>query len=72
MSHSETLCLTITIRTCFYVLGLIATTDQGADVLAEFGWEATMTPLRTATGLCLPQDLTKFLHVCSCSSVKVP
>ncbi|KAF8305657.1 hypothetical protein DL93DRAFT_2172481 [Clavulina sp. PMI_390] len=56
--------LVLSVRgTCFYVLGLVATTDQGADVLSEYGWEATMTPLRTATGLCLPQDIMRFLHI---------
>lgn len=29
-----------TFSTAFYVLGLIASTPRGADILLEFGWEA--------------------------------
>ena len=51
-------------RTCFYVLGLISSTPQGAEVLDEYEWEATVTPLGFTTGLCLPMDVEKFLYVC--------
>lgn len=36
-----TLCKVLTLRgTCFYVLGLIATTRQGADILKTLNWES--------------------------------
>ncbi|ELU39022.1 ste16 [Rhizoctonia solani AG-1 IA] len=37
--------------TCFFVLGLISSTPQGAEVLDEYEWEATVTPLGFTTGL---------------------
>ncbi|KAG8695134.1 hypothetical protein FRC09_009374 [Ceratobasidium sp. 395] len=49
--------------TCFYVLGLISSTPQGAEVLDEYEWEATVTPLGLTTGLCLPMDVEKFLYI---------
>ncbi|KAF8606948.1 hypothetical protein BDV93DRAFT_331061 [Ceratobasidium sp. AG-I] len=49
--------------TCFYVLGLISNTPQGAEVLDEYEWEATVTPLGFTTGLCLPMDVEKFLYI---------
>ncbi|CAE6415154.1 unnamed protein product [Rhizoctonia solani] len=49
--------------TCFYVLGLISSTPQGAEVLDEYEWEATVTPLGFTTGLCLPMDIEKFLYI---------
>ncbi|KAG9079106.1 hypothetical protein FS749_008827, partial [Ceratobasidium sp. UAMH 11750] len=49
--------------TCFYVLGLISSTPQGAEVLDEYEWEATVTPLGFTTGLCLPMDVEKFLYI---------
>jgi len=50
-------------RTCFYVLGLISSTPQGAEILSDYGWEATLSPLGLPTGLCVPLDLGKFLLV---------
>ncbi|GAB1520827.1 hypothetical protein RhiTH_003915 [Rhizoctonia solani] len=49
--------------TCFFVLGLISSTPQGAEVLDEYEWEATVTPLGFTTGLCLPMDIEKFLYI---------
>jgi rapamycin-insensitive companion of mTOR len=51
-------------RTCFYVLGLISSTPHGAEILSDYGWEATLSPLGFPTGLCVPIDLEKFLSVC--------
>ena len=50
-------------RTCFYVLGLISSTPQGAEILSDYGWEATLSPLGFPTGLCVPLELEKFLSV---------
>lgn len=49
--------------TCFYVLGLISSTPQGAEILSDYGWEATLSPLGFPTGLCVPIELEKFLSI---------
>ncbi|KAF8627432.1 hypothetical protein AX17_006246 [Amanita inopinata Kibby_2008] len=49
--------------TCFFVLGLISSTPQGAEILAEYGWEATLSPLGLPTGLCVPVNLEKFITI---------
>jgi hypothetical protein len=50
-------------RTCFFVLGLISSTSQGAEILDDYRWEATLSPLGLPTGLCIPSDLDKFISV---------
>jgi rapamycin-insensitive companion of mTOR len=50
-------------RTCFYVLSLISSTSQGAEILDDYQWEATLSPLGTPTGLCMPVDVEKFMSV---------
>lgn len=52
-------------RTCFFVLGLISSTYQGAEILDDYHWEATTTPLAIPTGLCIPTDIDKFISVSS-------
>jgi len=49
--------------TCFFVLGLISSTAQGADILAEYGWEAAHSPLGMPTGICTPTSLEKFINI---------
>ncbi|EJD50823.1 hypothetical protein AURDEDRAFT_111977 [Auricularia subglabra TFB-10046 SS5] len=49
--------------TCFFVLGLISATPQGAEILDDYGWEATMSPLGATTGLCVPTQLDNFLRL---------
>jgi rapamycin-insensitive companion of mTOR len=51
------------LRTCFFVLGLISSTSQGAEILDDYHWEATLSPLGTPTGLCIPVDVEKFMLV---------
>ncbi|WVQ77136.1 hypothetical protein IAR50_006819 [Cryptococcus sp. DSM 104548] len=54
----------LTIRgTCFFTIGLISSTRMGAEILEEFGWIATRTPLGHTTGLCLPNDVSRFVHL---------
>ncbi|ODO05811.1 hypothetical protein I350_04872 [Cryptococcus amylolentus CBS 6273] len=54
----------LTIRgTCFFVIGLISSTRMGAEILEEFGWIATRTPLGHTTGLCLPNDVSRFVNI---------
>ncbi|KAL1745112.1 Rapamycin-insensitive companion of mTOR, N-term-domain-containing protein [Schizophyllum fasciatum] len=47
--------------TCFFVLGLISSTSQGAEILADYEWEATLSPLGLPTGLCMPQHVERFV-----------
>jgi hypothetical protein len=50
-------------RTCFFILGLISSTCQGAEILDDYHWEATATPLAIPTGICIPTDVEKFISV---------
>ncbi|KAF7365155.1 hypothetical protein MVEN_00387000 [Mycena venus] len=49
--------------TCFFVLGLISSTSQGAEILDDYRWEATLSPLGLPTGLCIPVDLDLFISI---------
>ncbi|KAG8908318.1 hypothetical protein FRC00_011289, partial [Tulasnella sp. 408] len=49
--------------TAFFVLGLISSTTQGAELLEEYEWEATLTPLGETTGLCVPLDVAGFVQI---------
>jgi large subunit ribosomal protein L17e len=50
-------------RTCFFILGLISSTSQGAEILDDYHWESTLTPLGFPTGICIPADVERFLSV---------
>ncbi|RDB17886.1 Target of rapamycin complex 2 subunit ste20 [Hypsizygus marmoreus] len=49
--------------TCFFVLGLISSTSQGAEILDDYDWEATLSPLGIPTGLCIPVDFESFTRI---------
>ncbi|KAF9475644.1 hypothetical protein BDN70DRAFT_883456 [Pholiota conissans] len=49
--------------TCFFVLGLISSTTQGAEILDDYNWEATLSPLGIPTGLCIPADVERFISL---------
>lgn len=49
--------------TCFFVIGLISCTQMGAEILEEYGWVSTRTPLGQTTGLCLPNDISRFAYI---------
>jgi len=49
--------------TCFFVLGLVSSTCQGAEILDDYHWEATTTPLAIPTGICIPTDIEKFISL---------
>ncbi|KAG6337319.1 hypothetical protein ID866_1781 [Astraeus odoratus] len=57
--------------TCFFVLGLISSTLQGAEILDDYRWEATLSPLGHPTGLCIPVDLDKFISLPAWEPVEV-
>lgn len=57
--------LKLSARTCFFVIGLIASTEQGAEILSDYGWSAATTSLGDPTGICVPEDISKFMTVCA-------
>ncbi|OZJ02093.1 hypothetical protein BZG36_04577 [Bifiguratus adelaidae] len=58
--HSEVLSLK---GTSYYVLGLICRTQQGVELLGEFGWEGVVYPNGEVAGLCVPANLRPFLII---------
>ncbi|KIM43166.1 hypothetical protein M413DRAFT_443978 [Hebeloma cylindrosporum] len=57
--------------TCFFVLGLISSTSQGAEILDDYHWEATLSPLGLPTGLCIPEDIERFIFLPSWTATPV-
>ncbi|TIB33360.1 hypothetical protein E3P77_01003 [Wallemia ichthyophaga] len=49
--------------TCYFVLGLIASTEAGITILERFGWQSTVSTLGQPLGICLPKNLNKFVHI---------
>lgn len=49
--------------TCYFVLGLIAKTQQGVELLGELGWESVVSPNGEPEGLCVPLNLSRFLTI---------
>ncbi|SCU83803.1 LAFA_0D05908g1_1 [Lachancea sp. 'fantastica'] len=47
--------------TAFYVLGLIANTDEGCEILDELGWNCTLDVLKMPLALAFPKDIRQFL-----------
>ena len=45
------------------MLGLIAKTEQGVEILGELGWEGVVSPNGVVEGLCVPVNLREFLSV---------
>ena len=58
------------ISTVFFVIGLLCSSRLGAEIMEEYGWISTFTPLGKTTGLCLPNDLFKIARV-SCVISKI-
>ncbi|KAF9221011.1 hypothetical protein BS17DRAFT_786363, partial [Gyrodon lividus] len=57
--------------TCFFVLGLISSTMQGAEILDDYRWEATLSPVGFPTGLCVPVDLDRFISLPTWEPIEV-
>lgn len=63
--------------TAFFVLGLISRSVHGLEILSEHGWLSNTTLLGKSFGLCIPNELSKFLsykpweHETS-SSIRLP
>jgi rapamycin-insensitive companion of mTOR len=45
------------------VLGLISSTLEGVRILERLGWDSVLNTMGTPTGLCVPQDPSKFLSL---------
>ncbi|TNY18128.1 Rapamycin-insensitive companion of mTOR, N-term-domain-containing protein [Rhodotorula diobovata] len=48
--------------TATYALALISSTEEGAEMLDELGWESVITPLRGPTGICVPMYLNDYIY----------
>lgn len=59
-------------RTCYYVLGLIASTTQGPELLIDCGWIAALTPLGNSTGICVPRDINAFICIPAWEPIERP
>lgn len=44
-------------------MGLISATQQGAELLQDYGWQSACTPLGAPLGLCIPVDVSRFVEV---------
>ncbi|KAI9096093.1 Rapamycin-insensitive companion of mTOR, N-term-domain-containing protein [Phlyctochytrium arcticum] len=49
--------------TCYYVIGLIAKTPAGVELLEDLGWETVAQSHGVLEGLCIPKDESLFLHI---------
>jgi len=49
--------------TAFFVLGLIAKTMQGLEILLEHGWDGSTSAMGEMLGFCVPLDLRRLLSV---------
>ncbi|CDU24676.1 related to protein ste16 [Sporisorium scitamineum] len=49
--------------TCFFVLGLVASTNSGAEALQDYGWQSVCTPLGAPMGLCIPDDVNRLVSI---------
>ncbi|GAK67572.1 cytosolic regulator pianissimo [Moesziomyces antarcticus] len=49
--------------TCFFVLGLISSTNAGAEVLQDYGWQSVCTPLGAPMGLCIPDNVNRLVSL---------
>ncbi|CEH14460.1 related to protein ste16 [Ceraceosorus bombacis] len=56
--------LVLSVRgTCFFTLGLIASTSPGAELLQDFGWDCAFTTFGTPISLCVPRNLDAFVTI---------
>ncbi|CDK25507.1 unnamed protein product [Kuraishia capsulata CBS 1993] len=60
--------------TCFYVLGLIAQTSEGMEILDDLGWSTTVAANGSPLPLCLPKSMSSFFNCAEngFSSQKIP
>ncbi|SNX87974.1 related to protein ste16 [Melanopsichium pennsylvanicum] len=56
--------LVLSVRgTCFFILGLISSTNSGAEALHDYGWQSVCTPLGAPMGLCIPDDINRLVSM---------
>ena len=58
--------------TCFFVLGLVSSTNAGAEALQDYGWQSVCTPLGAPMGLCIPDDINRLVSMPRWEVHKVP
>lgn len=49
--------------TAFFVLGLISSTVEGAEILDGYGWETVMTSIDKSAGICIPRNIEAIFEV---------
>ncbi|KAK9451377.1 Rapamycin-insensitive companion of mTOR, N-term-domain-containing protein [Limtongia smithiae] len=49
--------------TAYFVIGLIASTAEGFEMVDEFGWETALTVMGEPLGLSLPIDIKRFVSM---------
>lgn len=47
---------------CYFVLGLLSGTDQGAEILDDLGWKTVHSSLGKGAQVCLPKDIERFFQ----------
>ncbi|EKM51823.1 uncharacterized protein PHACADRAFT_199326 [Phanerochaete carnosa HHB-10118-sp] len=64
--------LVLSVRgTSSFVLGLISSTPQGAEVLDDYHWEAALSPLGLPTGMCVPANVERLISIPSWEPIDV-
>lgn len=58
--------------TTFYVLGLIAKTDEGCEILDELGWRCCLSVQKVPLGLTFPRDVGCFLKFPLSTAQEIP
>ncbi|KAM3164436.1 Tsc11p [Lachancea thermotolerans] len=48
--------------TSFFVLGLVAKTNEGCEILDELGWDCSLNVQKVPLGLTFPRDVLRFLR----------
>ena len=59
-------------RTAYFVLGLISSTVEGVRILESLGWDSVLNTMGMPTGLCIPQDPSKFLSLPPSPALPIP
>ncbi|KAE8201447.1 hypothetical protein CF335_g3739 [Tilletia laevis] len=47
----------------FFVIGMISSTPQGAEVLNDYGWRTAWTSMGLPTGVCIPDEIDRFVEI---------
>ncbi|KAK0530307.1 hypothetical protein OC842_003969 [Tilletia horrida] len=47
----------------YFVIGMISSTPQGAEVLQDYGWRTAWTSMGLPAGVCIPDDIDRFVEI---------